>query len=90
VKAVCQGNFSASHFGHAYHRFASPALRHWPYNASTKYASWTVEKKVCSKLWPMSKSPGVCRWCNFHYDIRSDITSRMDGNAEKYVNGWNV
>ena len=34
VKAVCQGNLSACHFGHAYHRFASPALHFWLWPAS--------------------------------------------------------
>ena len=57
---------------------------------STKYASWTVEKKVCSKCGLCQKVQGACRWCNFHYDIRADITSRLDGNSEKYAGGWNV
>ena len=38
VKAMCRGNLTACHFGHAYNGFASPALHFWLYNASTKYA----------------------------------------------------
>ena len=84
MKAVFQGIFRRAISGTRTIGSLAPSYIIF-YNASTKYASWTVEKKVCSKLWPayVKKSRAVCRWCNFQYDIRADITSRLDGNVEK-------
>ena len=46
--------------------------------------NFAVNCGLCQKV------QGACRWCNFRHDIRADITSRPNGNSEKYADGWNA
>jgi hypothetical protein len=81
VKAVCQGNLAVSH------RFASPAIHYWLYNASTKirltdggaeslqYTVVNVKKcrgPVADVIFIMTFVP---------------IISLVDWTAEKYADG---